>query len=299
MPRLQPVLSDLQFQKSPVRPLPVFKRSNHRLRGLQGRLIDFLSPRAYNEPGKTIEEGLRVCVGETIYRLRRERNLSQGDLADRLNVFLSVGVPLGNRRCRARTGQIDPDEPSVRRHARRTGVGRGTRCDSSVPIRLCAARAAGGFQPPQGGGYRSLLHGLPDCTAAVVAGGLAAGLVFASPFLVCGGLCFLFRRRAGLWCGWAVCFLIDLYLRYGSGITWRLTWVTLSFTPQMNYARLFIAWTQLIGMGLLVLLTVICFRTRRQTYRHSENASRISAAGRCSFCCRYRSTSPFGDRGGS
>ena len=86
MPRLQPVLSDLQFQKSPVRPLPDFSRSNHRLRGLQGRLIDFLSPRAYNEPGKTIEEGLRVCVGETIYRLRRERNLSQGDLADRLNV---------------------------------------------------------------------------------------------------------------------------------------------------------------------------------------------------------------------
>ena len=27
-----------------------------------------------------------MCVGETIYRLRRERNLSQGDLADRLNV---------------------------------------------------------------------------------------------------------------------------------------------------------------------------------------------------------------------
>lgn len=37
--------------------------------------------------------------------------------------------------------------------------------------------------------------------------------------------------------------------------------MTLSFTPQMNYARLFIAWTQLIGMGLLVLLTVICFRS--------------------------------------
>lgn len=117
-----------------------------------------------------------------------------------------------------------------------------------------------GFSPRKVAGTVLFCMGFLTALLLSLLGGLAAGLVFASPFLVCGGLCFLFRRRAGLWCGWAVCFLIDLYLRYGSGITWRLTWVTLSFTPQMNYARLFIAWTQLIGMGLLVLLTVICFR---------------------------------------
>ena len=201
-----------------------------------------------------------MCVGETIYRLRRERNLSQGDLADRLNVSRqSVS--------RWETGGAVPELDKLIRMSHLFGVTLDELVSGEEPGAIPVSPSAcvpspprEGFSPRKVAGTVLFCMGFLTALLLSLLGGLAAGLVFASPFLVCGGLCFLFRRRAGLWCGWAVCFLIDLYLRYGSGITWRLTWVTLSFTPQMNYARLFIAWTQLIGMGLLVLLTVICFR---------------------------------------
>lgn len=192
-----------------------------------------------------------MCVGETIYRLRRERNLSQGDLADRLNVSRqSVS--------RWETGGAVPELDKLIRMSHLFGVTLDELVSGEEPGAVPVSPSAcvppaprEGFSPRKVAGTVLFCMGFLTALLLSLLGGLAAGLVFASPFLVCGGLCFLFRRRAGLWCGWAVCFLIDLYLRYGSGITWRLTWVTLSFTPQMNYARLFIAWTQLIGMGLL------------------------------------------------
>lgn len=79
------------------------------------------------------------------------------------------------------------------------------------------------------------------------AGSLAAGLLFASPLLLCGVICLLARRRAGLWCGWAVYLLADAYLRWAVGVNFRLA----------------VGWGQLLGMVLLVLLTVRSFRKSR------------------------------------
>ena len=111
----------------------------------------------------------------------------RGDLADRLNVSRqSVS--------RWETGGAVPELDKLIRmshlfggHAGRTGVGRGTRCGSSVPIRLCAARAAGGFQPRKVAGTVLFCMGFLTALLLSLLGGLAAGLVFASPFfLVCG-----------------------------------------------------------------------------------------------------------------
>ena len=35
-----------------------------------------------------------------------------------------------------------------------------------------------------------------------LASAAAAGLLAAQPFLLCGLVCLLVRRQAGLWCGW-------------------------------------------------------------------------------------------------
>lgn len=76
--------------------------------------------------------------------------------------------------------------------------------------------------------------------------GLGTGLLLASPFLLCGAVCLLFRRRAGLWCGWIVFLLADLYFRLAAGVNWRLTLHTRSFTPEQNDWRLATAWVQLL-----------------------------------------------------
>ncbi len=57
-----------------------------------------------------------------------------------------------------------------------------------------------------------------------------------------------------------VVFLVDLYLRWGTGITWQLTQWTFSYTPEMNYTRLLVAWGQLIVMLVMFAATIRSFR---------------------------------------
>ena len=75
-------------------------------------------------------------------------------------------------------------------------------------------------------------------------------------------VCFLLRTHTGLWCAWAVCIPVDVYLRYATGINWRLTLFTPHFQPSMNYIRLAVAWGQLAAMVLLVFLTAVLLRKK-------------------------------------
>lgn len=62
--------------------------------------------------------------------------------------------------------------------------------------------------------------------------------------------------RSGRSAGWAVSFTVYLYLRYATGISWRLTFFTLVYAPEMNCLRLFT----------LLLIAALCMlrRTGRQ-----------------------------------
>lgn len=57
--------------------------------------------------------------------------------------------------------------------------------------------------------------------------------------------------------------LVEVYLRWATGITWQLTLFTLSFTPEQNYIRLLIAWIQLMVMLVMFLVTIRAFRRVR------------------------------------
>ena len=85
------------------------------------------------------------------------------------------------------------------------------------------------------------------------------GLLFASPFFLCGVLCLLIRKNTGLWCAWAVFGCVSMYLYFATGITWRLLLLIPIYTASMNYARLVIACVHLLLLLLLVALTVIRF----------------------------------------
>lgn len=93
-------------------------------------------------------------------------------------------------------------------------------------------------------------------------GGFLSGLLFSSPFFLTGAICLIFKRNVGLWCAWALLFAVNVYLRYATSITWRLTRWTLNYDPSMNYMRLAFAWIELICYVAIVVVTVLRFRKK-------------------------------------
>lgn len=90
-----------------------------------------------------------------------------------------------------------------------------------------------------------------------MAGGGLAGLIFASPFLACGIICFACKKNVGLWCAWAVYVLFDIYMSYATGINRDSVLHTLQWTHHMNYMRLAFAWILVISLLIMMAITII------------------------------------------
>lgn len=118
---------------------------------------------------------------------------------------------------------------------------------SAAPVRPLAQTIVGGLLV----GFSALVWLL--CT---LLGGVLAGLIYALPFLLCGIICLKARRHAGLWCAWAVGFCLDVYLRWTTGLNWRMIRYTFLWEDSWNYVRLAIAWVQAAGLAALLLVTV-------------------------------------------
>ena len=97
---------------------------------------------------------------------------------------------------------------------------------------------------------------------AVLGGGLT-GLVLSLPLFLCGIICLVVRKRPGFWCAWVCGILLLTYLRCATGIRWTNIFQTFSWTPEMNYLRLAIAWAMSLGMLALLIGTVRSFRDQR------------------------------------
>ena len=203
-----------------------------------------------------------MTLGETIYLLRTQRNMSQGDLAEALEVSRQsiskwetnsavpeldkliklskiFGVTLDELVCGKAPEDSQVQQPAPE-HApsRQSATFSGRKIAGT--ILLCMA-------------FFALLL----CT---VLGSLLGGLILCLPFLLCGIICFVFRRRVGLWCAWMLLFLFDVYLRYATGITWRLTLLTPIYEPSWNYTRLAFAYIELICMVVMLIATLVSFR---------------------------------------
>lgn len=203
-----------------------------------------------------------MSLGETICRLRTERALSQGDLAELLDVSrqsiskweTNSSVPELDKLVRlSELFDITLDElvrgapPKARPEA--------------GPTQVIIQQAAPAPAPSRTAGIILL------CAAGVVAllcgvlGGLLEGVVLALPFLLCGLICLFCRRRAGLWCGWAMFAMVDLYLRFATGISWGFVRNTFRFWETMTI-QIIMAWVMLLFLLLLIGLTLFSFRKR-------------------------------------
>ena len=219
-----------------------------------------------------------MTLGENIVRLRTQKNWSQGDLADALDISRqSVS--------KWETDASIPELDKLLKLSELFGVTldelvRGEDAPK-VETAAHAAQAVPASFAPQTPSEQEKRHTIVGtillCSGAalllaclILTGDLLAGLIYVLPFFLCGIICFTVKHRTGLWCGWAVYTCIDFYLRFATGLSWTTTFMTHLWTAQMNYARLAISWAQLLGMLVMIVCTVRSYRTLKVSATKKE-----------------------------
>lgn len=196
-------------------------------------------------------------LGENICRLRSGRGMSQGDLAEALDVSRqSIS--------KWETGGAVPELEKLMKLSRLFGVTLDELVTGEAPSPAESPEAANppAKQPDEACGPVTarqvvgiVLLGLGLLLAlafTLVSGGWLAGPVLSSPLWIGGILCLTAKKHPWLWYFWALFFLVDTYLRYATGLSWAVVRMTHLWTPEMNYTRLAIAWCQcLLALALL------------------------------------------------
>lgn len=130
-----------------------------------------------------------------------------------------------------------------------------------------------------------LTLGLLTVLLMIFLSGSLAGAVVGIPFIVCAALCFSTRKHTLLWCVWTFYISIDLYMRYATGLMPSHILHSLSWTYDMNYARLAIAWMQFIAILIMIALTVKALGVKK-TERDKQSTVKL-LAGVAAFAALY------------
>jgi len=220
-----------------------------------------------------------MSLGETIYRLRTEKNLSQGDLAERLEVSRQSVSKWEN-------DSAVPDLAKIVKLSEVFEVSldelvKGERAlqEQEISQRPEAQQASESAQGTRKtvtesevkSEYNNVQTGLPGRKIAgiilfcmsflvillfTVLGGFISGIIYASPFWLCGILCFVLKKNVGLWCAWAVYALVDTCLAYLLGFS--RTVALRGFGLGLTFGSIF-AWIMILTLGVLIAVTVIRF----------------------------------------
>ena len=212
-----------------------------------------------------------MTLGQNICRLRTEQGLSQGDLADALDVS----------RQSISKWETDASIPELEKllrlselfHITLDELVKGP--DGSVETPPPAPEpptAEAPAQDPEAEFLRALDRGVNRTVGWVLLGfgalltlllamlgdGLA-GLLLASPLFLCGVICLTAKRRAGLWCAWACGLLGLVWLRATTGIGWTDIFRAPSTVFRSDVAQI-VSWAIAVFLLLLLIGTVRSFR---------------------------------------
>ena len=160
-----------------------------------------------------------MTLGEKIYKLRTERNLSQGDLSEILEVSRQSVSKWEN-------GAATPDLDKIIKLSEIFGItidelvkNEEVSAPSEQKTPEIIIKKESSFPPRKFIGTVLLSLSLIVTVVLLAAGGGISGLVLSSPLILCGIICFIFKKNIGLWCAWAVFFCVDMYMRLATGTT--------------------------------------------------------------------------------
>ena len=167
-----------------------------------------------------------MTLGQNIARLRTQKNLSQGDLADALEVSrqsvskweTDASIPELDKLLRlAELFGVTLDE-LVKGESAQPEAARGEAPDKESAGAYTAATPAARRETRQIVGTILLCFGALIGILIMLFAGTLAGFILALPLFVCGTICLTVRRRTGLWCAWALYIGFALYMRYATGL---------------------------------------------------------------------------------
>ena len=229
-----------------------------------------------------------MTLGQNIARLRAQKNLSQGDLADALEVSrqsvskweTDASIPELDKLLRlAELFGVTLDELVKGESAHSEASDRGS--EGAAPTEAAGAYTAAA--PAARRETRQIVGTILLCFGALIGilimlfAGTLAGFILALPLFVCGAICLTVRRRTGLWCAWALYIGFALYMRYATGlVAWNI-FRTISWTIRDNYLRLLFSWV----IALLLLTMIVCtlYSYRTQVLRWRKRNIALLAAG--------------------
>ena len=207
-------------------------------------------------------------LGETIYRLRTEKGMSQGELAEALSVSRqSVS--------KWETDGATPDLEKLIKLSELFGISLDTLVKGSEPIpqaepthqpepQVIYVERTGNATPPRKvTGYALFGLAILVVLLCTILGGMLAGVLFSLPFWVCGSICFLFKKRVGLWCGWSLFFLADTFLHFATGSASGSFLGVLRGVLQGYLNNHVTLWVSLAALLVLLVLVVCTIRSYR------------------------------------
>lgn len=196
-----------------------------------------------------------MTLGEKIYELRTQHNLSQGDLANELNVSrqsiskwengnstpdldkiiklaeifnVSLDELIKNEEKEVTVVNTPKETPTIQTNDREKKIGKGL-----------------------------LIAGVISIFAFLLLGLGITGLFVAIPLFACSIIYYKAKNNHFFYCLWAIIPIADLYIRFAMGISWSVIKQTPEWEFSMNYYRLAIGWGQFIVISFLILFSII------------------------------------------
>ncbi len=218
-----------------------------------------------------------MTLGENIYNHRKRSGMSQDELAERLGVS----------RQSVSKWETDTAVPEVERLVAMSEIF-GTTLDELVKGEKAtqpdterrgeATTAEPAFPMRKIAGTILFCFAFLAFLVLTILGGILSGLIFASPFALCGAVCFIFKKRIGLWCCWSVFFAVDLYFCRATALNRANILHTFSWTYSMNYMILALSWLSFLVLVALMVWTAISFRKNEIGKRKSAITAGVSIA---------------------
>lgn len=213
-------------------------------------------------------------LGEKIYRYRTGKNLSQGELAELLEVS----------RQSVSKWETDASVPELDKLVRLSRIF-GVSLDELILDRQPAEQPAPesrviSVQQTEKAPARKIIGTVLLCFAALVwllislLGDILAGLMWAAPFAACALVCLLVKKHSGLWCGWVSYLFADIYLRCATGINRSYILSAQAYTSAMT-VQLILAWCMVFAFLGLTVITVLCMK---KAHPRSLSAASVGAA---------------------
>ena len=215
-------------------------------------------------------------LGQRIYELRTQKGMSQGDLAEALDVSRqSIS--------KWETGSSIPELDKLVKLSQLFGVTLDELVLDKVPEeaspppepRIIYVEKQDSRSGKKTAGVVLLCFSALVWLLISLLGDVLTGLVLASPFLACGLICLFVRRNVGLWCLWVVYAFADLYLRFATGVNWMFGFTRIAYSDIANPGHLIVAWISFAFFAALTITTILRFRKGGST---SVNPNAIGAA---------------------